>query len=106
MAGASVAEDCETIATPTRKKHTSHPSVVRLTFLYIISEAVIPAKAGIQFRNAGFRVKPGMTNKVKGLLTQYTRHLFMVLLLSLKLIFTYPKSIVASTFPLIDGFAC
>jgi hypothetical protein len=27
------------------------------------SEAVIPAKAGIQFRNTGFRVKPGMTNK-------------------------------------------
>ena len=48
------------------------PTVVRLTLLYIISEAVIPAKAGIQFRNTGFRVKPGMTNKVKGLLTQYT----------------------------------
>jgi hypothetical protein len=38
---------------------------------------VIPAKAGIQFRNTGFPrikygaglVKPGMTNKVKGLLT-------------------------------------
>jgi len=46
-------------------------SVVRLTLLYIISKAVIPAKAGIQFRNTGFRVKPGMTNKVKRLLTQY-----------------------------------
>ena len=46
------------------------PSVVRLTLLYIISKAVIPAKAGIQFRNTGFRVKPGMTNKVKILLMQ------------------------------------
>ena len=40
--------------------------------LHISSEAVIPAKAGIQLRNTGFRVKPGMTIKVKGLLTQYT----------------------------------
>jgi hypothetical protein len=48
------------------------PSVVRPTLLYISSEAVIPAEAGIQFRNVGFRVKPGMTIKVKGLLTQYT----------------------------------
>jgi hypothetical protein len=47
-------------------------SVVRLTLLYISSEAVIPAKAGIQIENTGFRVKPGMTIKVKGLLTQYT----------------------------------
>jgi hypothetical protein len=29
---------------------------------------VIPAEAGIQLRNTGFRVKPGMTNKVKGFL--------------------------------------
>ena len=35
-------------------------------------EAVIPAEAGIQIENTGFRVKPGMTIKVKGLLTQYT----------------------------------
>jgi len=42
------------------------------TLLDISSEAVIPAKAGIQLRNTGFRVKPGMTIKVKGLLTQYT----------------------------------
>ncbi|MCJ7746425.1 MAG: hypothetical protein MUP27_01675, partial [Desulfobacterales bacterium] len=48
------------------------PSVVRPTLLYISSEAVIPAKAGIQIENTGFRVKPGMTIKVKGLLTQYT----------------------------------
>jgi hypothetical protein len=44
---------------------------VRPTLLYISSKAVIPAKAGIQLRNTGFRVKPGMTIKVKGLLTQY-----------------------------------
>ena len=38
----------------------------------MIPEAVIPAKAGIQIENNGFRVKPGMTIKVKGFLTQYT----------------------------------
>ncbi|MDO9351096.1 MAG: hypothetical protein Q7U55_07655, partial [Deltaproteobacteria bacterium] len=48
-------------------------SVVRLTLPYINFEGVIPAKAGIQVRNTGFRVKPGMTIKVKELLTQYTR---------------------------------
>ena len=47
-------------------------SAVRPTLLYINSETVIPAKAGIQFANTGFRAKPGMTIKVKGLLTQYT----------------------------------
>jgi hypothetical protein len=55
-------------------------SVVRPTLLYISSQAVIPAKAGIQSGNTGFPrikygaglVKPGMTIKVKGLLTQYT----------------------------------
>jgi hypothetical protein len=42
--------------------------------LYIISQAVIPAKAGIQFRSTGFRVKlPGMTNKVKGHLMHCTK---------------------------------
>jgi hypothetical protein len=45
---------------------------VRPTLLYISSEAVIPAKAGIQFKNTGFQVKPGMTIKVKELLTQYS----------------------------------
>jgi len=49
-----------------------YSSVVRLTLLYITYQAVIPAKAGIQFRNPGFRVKPGMTIKVKGFLTHYT----------------------------------
>ncbi len=35
-------------------------SVVRPTLLYISSKAVIPAKAGIQFRNTGFpRIKYG-----------------------------------------------
>jgi len=46
--------------------------VVRPTLLYIGSDAVILAKAGIQFRNTGFRVKPGMTIRAKRLLTQYT----------------------------------
>jgi len=49
-------------------------SIVRPTLLYINSETVKPAKAGIQFANTGFRVKPGMTIIVKGLLTQYTRN--------------------------------
>jgi len=47
--------------------------------IYINSEAVISAKAGIQLRNTGFPrikygaglVKPGMTNKGKGFLTYY-----------------------------------
>lgn len=38
-------------------------------------EAIIPAKAGIQIENIGFRVEPGMTAKVKGLLTQYTKNI-------------------------------
>ena len=54
-------------------------SAVRPTLLYISSEAVIPAKAGIQIENTGFRVKPGMTIKVKGLLTQYTSNFFCFL---------------------------
>jgi hypothetical protein len=45
--------------------------VVILTLLYIYSEVIILAKAGIQFRNNGFRVKPGMTNREKGFLTRY-----------------------------------
>jgi hypothetical protein len=36
---------------------------VNLTLLYINSEAVITAKAGIPPKNSGFPVKPGMTNK-------------------------------------------
>jgi hypothetical protein len=47
-------------------------SVVNLTPLYINSEVVIPAKAGIQLRKTGFRVKPGMTNKEKEFMTHYT----------------------------------
>jgi len=38
-------------------------------------EAIIPAKAGIQIENIGFRVEPGITAKVKGLLTQYTKNI-------------------------------
>ena len=48
------------------------PLVVRPSLLCMSSEAVIPAKAGIQFINTGFRVKPGMTIKANGLLTVYT----------------------------------
>jgi hypothetical protein len=48
-------------------------SVVNLTLLYINSEAVIPAKPGIHLGKTGFRVKPGMTIKVKGLLTHHIR---------------------------------
>ncbi len=46
--------------------------LVRLTLLYINFEAVIPAKAGIQFGKTGFRVKPGMTINGKGFMTHYT----------------------------------
>ena len=45
--------------------------VVRPTLLYTIPRALIPPKAGIQSRNTGFRVKPGMTNKAKGFSTDY-----------------------------------
>jgi hypothetical protein len=48
-------------------------SVVFPTLLYIHSKAVIPAKAGIQLRKTGFRVKPGMTIEVKRLMEHYTR---------------------------------
>ncbi len=50
------------------------PSVVHPTLLYINSEVVIPAKAGIQRRNTGFRVKLGMTIKVKRLMRHSTRY--------------------------------
>jgi len=46
---------------------------VRPTLLYMIPEAVIPAKAGIQIEKNGFRVRPGMTIKVKGLFTRYLK---------------------------------
>ncbi len=36
--------------------------------IYINSEAVISAKAEIQLRNTGFRVKPGMTTEGNGCL--------------------------------------
>ena len=59
-------------------RYAWHCIVVNLTFLYINSEAVIPAKAGIQFRNTGFRVKPGMTKKGKELLKHYTRFFLLM----------------------------
>jgi hypothetical protein len=55
------------------KSGKASSSVLRPALLYISSQAVIPAKAGIQIENTGFRVKPGMTIKAKGLLTQYNR---------------------------------
>ena len=51
---------------------------MNLTLLYINSEAVIPAKAGIQPRNTGFRVKPGMTNKGKRFLNHYNSSLVVL----------------------------
>jgi hypothetical protein len=51
---------------------------VRLTLLYISSDVVIPAKAGIQKGKTGFRVKPGMTIKGKGFMTHYTRMRVMI----------------------------
>jgi hypothetical protein len=48
----------------------SFATAVRPTLHYTNSEAVIPAKAGIQLRNTGFRVKPGMTIKKKGLFAE------------------------------------
>jgi hypothetical protein len=58
---------------PTHDLYILISSLVNLTLLYITSEAVIPAKAGIQLINTGFRVKPGMTNKGKRFLTHHTR---------------------------------
>jgi len=43
-----------------------------LTLLYKDPRVVIPG-AGIQLITTGFRVKPGMTIKVRRLLTQYAR---------------------------------
>jgi hypothetical protein len=42
-------------------------------------ESVIPAKAGIQSGKTGFRVKPGMTTGVKGLMTHYTCFLLVII---------------------------
>ncbi len=47
-------------------------SVVFLTFLYNDPKIVIPAKAGIQIENTGFRIKSGTTKCVKVFLKQYT----------------------------------
>jgi hypothetical protein len=40
-------------------------SVLNLTLLYVNSEVVIPAKAGIQIKKTGFRIRSGMTEYVK-----------------------------------------
>ncbi len=48
-------------------------SVLRPTLLYINFRDVIPANSGNPAKNTGFRVKPGMTNKVKTFMTHYTR---------------------------------
>jgi len=42
---------------------------------YTNSSTVIPAKAGIQIEKTGFRVKPGMTIKGKGIVTASQVHL-------------------------------
>ena len=39
----------------------------------MMMRVVIPAKAGIQIKNTGFRIKSGMTKCVKFFLRQYTR---------------------------------
>ena len=39
----------------------------------MVMKVVIPAKAGIQIENTGFRIKSGMTKCVKFFLRQYTR---------------------------------
>jgi hypothetical protein len=38
----------------------------------MMMRVVIPAKAGIQIENTGFRIKSGMTKCVKFFLRQYT----------------------------------
>ncbi len=46
--------------------------VLHPTLLYISTEAVIPAKGGIKSNGkTGFRVKPGMTIKVRSFMTLY-----------------------------------
>ena len=65
-----------------------HPfvSVVLSTLLYTNSEVVIPAKAGIQRRETGFRVKPGMTVKVKRLMEHSIRFVRRALLSAMMII--------------------
>jgi hypothetical protein len=45
---------------------------VNLTLLYVNSGVVIPAKAGIQLKKTGFRIRSGMTEYVKRFLKHYT----------------------------------
>jgi hypothetical protein len=51
----------------------SESSAVSLTLLYNDPRVIIPAKAGIQIENTGFRIKSGMTKCVKLFLRHYTR---------------------------------
>jgi hypothetical protein len=47
-------------------------TVVSVTLLYTDSDAVIPAKSGIQNKKTGFRVKPGLTKGIKLFIRQHT----------------------------------
>jgi len=46
-------------------RYKQSTSVANLTLLYNDLRAVIPAKAGIQIKNTGFRIRSGMTKHVK-----------------------------------------
>jgi len=43
----------------------------------MMMRVVIPAKAGIQIENTGFRIKSGMTKCIKVFLRQYTRYFLL-----------------------------
>ena len=51
----------------------------------MMMKVVIPAKAGIQIENTGFRIKSGMTKCLKFFLKQYTSYLFKIFLAGLDL---------------------
>ena len=46
----------------------------------MMMKVVIPAKAGIQIENTGFRIKSGTTKCLKFFLKQYTSYLFKIFL--------------------------
>ena len=48
-------------------------SVLNLTLIYNDLRAVIPAKAGIEIKKTGFRIRSGMTKYVKLFPKHYTR---------------------------------
>ena len=58
-------------------------SVESLTLLYNNLRSVIPAKAGIQVKKTGFRIKSGMTKGIKTFLRHCIRNAFFVMQLSL-----------------------